>query len=223
MEKLGISTFLAFFTILLIISCASDDDLSPQSRLKTVGFLGTLPDGRTFGTEGIVTYNSRSTAANSAEGSFVYHLLSIEDTVRGITIRVELPRIKYSEEYGVPIDSVNGAEQIYNYPAVKEKLSIGEKVLLSSQNHDRTQAFGVLVLDQINYTGFTTSGTLDQTEGYLRVIDLVEGSETHPTLGSVKTLEVIFDVNVNLEPSDTNPNQAGKLEGTLRMKYREKQ
>ena len=228
MKKLNQQLVLAALSIALFINCESEDAVRPSAStsLESVGFVGILPNGGTFGSEGVVASNSLGVAASSADGTFLYHLLSIDDTMSGITIRLELPHLKYSDEFGVVNNDEERAEaaKTYDFPKVKNQLIVGEKLLLSSQEQNPAQAFRVLVIDQRNYHGFTSEGTLDQTGSYLTVLEQIEGTETHPTLGAVKSLEVVFGVKVNVAPSDTNPiQQTSALEGVLRMKYVEQE
>jgi hypothetical protein len=105
---------------------------------------------------------------------------------------------------------------------VKEKLSVGDKLILSSQHPDKSKTFRILMIDQKNFLFWTTEQNLDQTGSYIRVKQIFEGQETDPVLGNVKKMEVLFDVDVKLYSSDGSPKQPSKLKGLLRMKYLEK-
>ncbi len=188
--------------LLSICACTSDDqqDPQPQLTLESVGFSGTLPDGNAFGTENIEIKNGLGAASSSTDVSFIYQSLSILDPDAGIGIAIELPHVKYSDDYMLPDDPIiqKAAQTYYPYPVVKDKLSRGDKLLLSQQHPDVSSTFRLLVLDQKNYTGFTSEGSTNQSGSYLKVVELIEGTKTDPNLGSIKTLDVIFDVDVNL-------------------------
>ena len=211
-------SFLCIWLVLTISACNSDDQANPQLRLEAIGFSGTLPDGRTFGEKGVLSDNNLVSSASSAEGSYISHVLSVLDSTAGVSIEVELPYIKFSDNYNTPNDSIvdRAAKDYYPYPVVKEKLSVGNKFILSSQAPEPVNNFRVMVVDQKDYVAFTSEGT-DQDNSYLKVIELIEGTATDPDRGSVKTMEVVFDLDVKLY--EQSSGQSGKLTGLLRMKY----
>lgn len=229
-------SFLAFLSALLIILSACDkeeNETLKQLELESVGFTGTLPDGRAFGKIGIVATNEPATSSSTNDGSYVRHGLSILDPGTGINISIELPHLKYSNDFnaGYEEDSImegDGAttrqiaRKFYSYELVKEKLAVGDKFLVSLQKPYSTNTFRVQVNDNINYNNFICDAG-DQIGSYLKVIKLIEGTETDVILGNIKTLEVIFDIDVKLyhptEPKRTPPK---KLKGFLRMKYLQK-
>lgn len=184
-----------------------------------------MPDGRTFSEKEMISRNDLGSASSSADGSYVYHSLSILDSTAGISILVELPHVQYSDDYIVADDAIisEAARKYYPYQVIKEKLSVGDKFILSSQTTDLTRSFRVLVLDQKNYTGFSSEGVPDQAGSYLKVAELLESNETDPVLGNVNVLEVVFDLDIKLLPTDQADGQAKNLKGLLRMKYQQKQ
>ncbi|MBF9253538.1 hypothetical protein I2I11_09560 [Pontibacter sp. 172403-2] len=216
-------TFLFTWMTLTMSACNSDNEVEPQLQLETVGFSGTLPDGRAFSKQGVVSDNNLISSSSSVDGSFISHVLSVSDLTSGTSIIVELPYVKFSNDFGVANDSVlnHAATEYYPYQVVKEKLSVGDKLILSSQASDPKNSFRVQVIDQKNYSGFSSEGSLSQAGSYLKVIKVIEGTETEPILGNVKTLEVIFDLDVKLYSSGEGFNESGNLKGLLRMKYRE--
>jgi hypothetical protein len=223
MKRSFFSTLLLAGVLVFSSACTDTDQAEPLPQLETVGFAGSLPDGRTFGSEVTVSHGIVS-SSSSNQGSFISHIFSIEDSA-GISLKVELPYVKFSNAYLPPSESAD-LQQIINehYPlqVVKEKLSAGDKLILSSQHPDMSKAFRIQMADQRNYLAYTTEQHLDQGGSYLRVKQVLEGQETDPVLGTVKTIDITFDVDVKLYPSDWGTTQPGKLKGLLRMKYREK-
>lgn len=233
MKNRSLTTFLAALLMVFLFACDKEEqDVQKQLKLESIGFAGTLPDGRTFGKTGIVDRNGQASSSSTNEGSSITHVLSIFDSVAGIYIKVDLPHLKYSDGFnaGYEGDSIiegNGAttrkiaREFYPYQMVKEKLAVGSKLLISSQIPYSTNAFRVQVNDNINYHNFICDAG-DQTDSYLKVVELVEGTETDPTLGQVKTLEVVFELDVKMyHANEPRPTPPSKLKGLLRMKYRE--
>ena len=210
--------------VIFLFACDKDENGTQRKlKLQSVGFTGTLPDGWKFGTTGIIAQNGLGGAASSDDGSYIRHGLSIADTVVGFAITLELPQIKYSNDFITRNDLKPVARQYYSYNTVKEKLSVGNKLLLSRQNQDVTKCFRLQMWDEINYIGFTADYDSD-TASYLKVTDLIEGTEPDPVLGQVKILEVIFDLSVQVHqvyPIKSSIGAPVKVKGLLRMKYRE--
>lgn len=215
-------------TLLLVFLFACDKDKNgtqKQVELQSVGFTGTLPDGRTFSKTGIVATSGLSGGSMGIDSSYIeshiIHVLSVSDTVAGITLVIDLPHVNYRDENLSKKDLKAIARKYYPYQAVKEKLAVGNKILVNGQNPDYTKSFRFQVNDDINYNDFLSSGP-DQTGSYLKVTDLIESTEPDPVLGQVKTLEVIFDLDVKVYQavSQTAP-PSKKFKGILRVKYRE--
>lgn len=216
------------FTLLLIslLACTEkENDIQKQLELKSIGFVGTMPDGRTLNDQGLLATTEQTQSSSTTEGSHIAHILSVTDSVAGVTLRIELPRIKYSDNFirgdePGSLTTKQVAQEFYPYQKVKEKLSVGDKFILSAQTPDITKSFRVLWVDNIHYKGYTSESSYDQAKSYLKVKELIENTETDPLLGQVKSMEVIFDIDVQLysytEPATKQPE---KLKGLLRMKY----
>ena len=225
MNQLSLTRLLFAAMIVSFCACDSDNqsDVQPQLALKSIGFSGTMPDGRTFSEKDLVPHNALGSASSTADGSYIYHSLSLSDSAAGLSIVVELPHVQYSNEYIEANDAIirEAAIKYYPYTVVKEKLSVGDKFIVSSPTTDPTSSFRVLVTDQKNYTGFISEGAPDQDGSYLKVTELIESTETNATLGSVNVLEVVFDLAVKLFPTDQAAGQPETLKGLLRMKYQQ--
>ncbi len=84
-----------------------------------------------------------------------------------------------------------------------------------------TSGFGIQVHNNTNYTGFISQGP-NQSGSSLKITELIEGTEPDPVLGEVKTLEVIFDLDLKMyDVHSAVPKPPTKMKGLLRMKYRE--
>lgn len=215
--------FLAFSSLLItgICACTSEEPEASVESLDvmTGRFTGTLPDGRTLDKTGIVTTSSSGGMASSAEGSFIYHLLSVKDEESDVKIIVELPHVKYSNEY---LESWGEAfeqavREHYSYAVVKDKLTAGDKPILSMQNEDLTQAFRVLVADEEAFVTYVSQG-VDQTDSYLKIIDVVEATEMNDNQQQVNTLLVTFEMDVQLNEVNAQ-SDARRLTGLLTAKY----
>lgn len=221
---------LPLLSILLMVSlgaCDKEENDTPKRlKLEAIGFSGILPDGRTFCQTGIVASNWVGGSAGSADGSYILHGLTVTDTLTKISIHMDLPLVKYSNDYiagseGDGSELKRIARQYYPYQTVKEKLSVGNKILVSSQipNFD-TNSFRVQVVDNANYNDFLC--VEDQTGSYLKVTELIESTETDPVSGNVKTLKVTFDLDVKMvHARGPGPTLPTNLKGLLRMKYRQ--
>ena len=233
MKRSLLSALLLICALFSINACHSSDQDDPLPQLETIGFVGTLPDGRTFGTKAIQPSHGIVSTSSSDEGSYITHEFSILDSAGQIKLAVELPYVKFSDSFQHP-DSLGhpdskgtilykAIKEHYSYQVVKGKLSAGDKFVLSSQHPDKTNTFRIQMVDEKNYVFYTTEQMLDQKDSYLRVKQIIEREETDPILGKVKKIEVVFDVYVKLYathlPYNTSP---GKLKGLLRMKYLEK-
>jgi hypothetical protein len=214
-------------SLLLIVLCNACDilqkDKEEEPKLTTVGFQGTLPDNLSLKTASQVT-NGTTALSSTQDGSFVWHVLSIYDTSSKVRIEVELPWIKFSNNY-VKMDTITSqqlAKKYYPYSLVREKLNNGEKLITSDKNTNATQTFRVGVYDQKNWKGYTSEQTLNQTDSYIKVIDIQEGVSTDAVLGNVKTIEVTFDLNVKLYKFDTSVAYAGNIKGQVKLRYKEK-
>ncbi|WP_233507720.1 hypothetical protein [Adhaeribacter pallidiroseus] len=214
--------------VLFLFACDPAEDNSPKRlQIESIGFSGTLPEGMDFGKTGLVATNAVGGSANSQDGSFIYHGLVITDTLSNVSISMDLPQVKYSpafilghEDDGSELKQI--ARQYYAYDKVKQKLRMGDKILygFNTANAD-TSSFGIQIHNNTNYTGFVSQGP-NQTGSFLKVVELVEGTEPDPVLGSVKTLEVIFDLDIKMyDPQSAVPKPPTKMTGLLRMKYRE--
>ncbi len=157
----------------------------------------------------------------------ISHDLVVLDTVAGIKLSIELPYIQYSEQYHPyrenDQDSTGQlAKKYYPYPVVKEKLSLGDQRILSSQHPDNRTAFRLQMVDEKNYVSYTCESQLDQTGSYLKVKEITEGVEIDPVAGPVKKIEVLFELDVKLYASNWATTPAGRMKGLLRVKYLEK-
>jgi hypothetical protein len=227
MTRYVLSTLLLIWVLLSFNACNSAEEQDPLLQLETIGFIGTLPEGRTFGTNGILPSHGIIGSSSSVDGSYISHGFSILDSAAEISLMVELPYVKFSDSFNSFQESNDtirnkAVRDFYPYQIVKEKLSVGDKLILSSQHPDKSKTFRILMVDQKNYLFWTTEQNLDQTGSYIRVKQIFEGQETDPVLGNVKKMEVLFDVDVKLYSSDGSPKQPSKLKGLLRMKYLEK-
>jgi hypothetical protein len=221
-----LSTLLLKLMLLCINACTTDEH-PPLPKLETIGFSGTLPDGRTFGTTAIEPSNGIVASSSSEDGSYISHVFSILDPAEGISLMVELPYIKYSDSYhsyqeGNDSITQQAIKEYYPYQVVKEKLSVGHKFILSSQYPDKTNSFRIQMVDEKTYLAYTTEHMLDQNGSYLKVKQIIEGMETDPVLGKVKKIEVVFEVDAKLYSYNKPSAQPKKLKGLLRMKYLEK-
>ncbi len=144
--------------------------------------------------------------------------LSITNTIRQGEARNDF--IDFTKVEGTV--TTNAVKTYYPISLVKEKLALGEKSILSSTTEDPTEAFRILVLNDQNITSFTTELGFDQTGSSFRVIDLEEGVENDPDLGSIQTLIVTFDVNIKLYKNDMPFEYAGDFSGLLKMKFKDK-
>lgn len=207
---------------LLLSACHTDDSVEASLPAEAGGFSGTLPGGLSLNPASVVSTNGVVTSANSVDGSFVSHLLDVRDTTTNISISLELPYVQYSEAF-IRADSADVARAVaeyYSYEVVKDKLSVGEKQILAPPAHDITSSFAVHVTDSRRYFSFITFG-VEQPDSYLRVRELTEGVETDSTGAEVRTLEVVIDLSVKVS-READASQPERLEGTLRMKYRER-
>lgn len=222
-----LKSFLYTLFFVIFVSCdKKNQDPEPELKLEKIGFLGTLPDGKTISEANLVATTELTSSSSTNEGSHITHILSITDPAAGISLKVELPRVKYSNNFisGTEGDGAamkQKAREFYPYAKVKEMLVIDNKPILSSQSPDITNSFRLLLIDQKNFKGYTTEGTQNQGGSILKVKELLEGTETDAALGQVKTLEVLFEVDAKLYPSDPATSQTGNLKGLLRMKFTE--
>lgn len=211
-------------TFMIFSSCIDQEEtISNSEILKSVGFKGTLPDGKIIGTPNFITTNG--VTATTGGGSFLTHSLSLFDRNSDINIIIELPYLKISET-SIDLQNIDFqtlSKEKYPISKVKEVLALGNKKVLSSENPDLTKSFRVQVYDQNSFVGYLTDNYLEQSVGILRVTDLIEGEENDPQLGPVKYLEVIFELDVDLYKfNQENYTFSGKIAGLARMKFQEK-
>lgn len=223
MKTRKFTQLLAAFLVVLLFACDKDENNAPKRlKLESIGFSGTLPEGLAFGTTGIEADNQISGIFSLIYGSFVWHKLSVSDTASGITIRIDLPQLKYSNEYLPKTELFATAQKYYPFQLIKEKLAIGNKLLALTSNPDITNGFRVQIADAINHVHYISDNGYDQTGSYLNVINLIEGTDSIPAVGQVKTLQVTFDVDVKVyQTGITNSPSPQKFKGILKMKYRE--
>ncbi|MDO9551228.1 hypothetical protein [Rhodonellum sp.] len=209
----------------LLMGCASDEESTPKIQLSEVGFVGSLPDGRNFGSKGIKTSNSTGLSAelySSRAAAYVYHGLTIRDAISGIDIYLQLPKTKFKEDFGIQdLDQKGIANEFYPYDKVKEILAIGNKNIPFEEGDSWEDNFYIAVLDQRNYNGYTLLPGLLDAGNFLKIIHLIEGTEENAAGENIRTIEVIFDMDVKLRSNDAGLEQQGNLKGQLRMKYRE--
>lgn len=216
--------FLLIFSFLM--GCESKEESNPKIQLTEVGFVGALPDGRNFGSTEIKTSNAPGLSSialhSSMAASFVHHGLTIRDDVSGIDIYAQIPRVKFKDDFGIQdVDAKEIANVFYPYDKVKEILAVGNKNIPFEATDSWEDNFYLTVLDQRNYNGYTlVPGQLD-AGNFLKVIQLIEGTEKNAAGENIRTLEVIFDVDVKLLSTDAGLEPQGNLKGQLKMKYRE--
>ena len=222
---------LPFYGTLLVVfvgACDTDDQQAVWPQLNTNAgiFEGLLPDGRSIDKTGILVSNDLGGSASSLEGSYVYHSLSLSlvDNESDVNIVLELPYVKFSDDF-LALDEASvtqAAREHYAYAVVKDKLSMGDKTILSLQDSDVTNAFRVTVQDQNGFNGFMSDGGMDQTGSYLKVVEVVESTEIDPNRGEVQTLLVTFDADVKLYSIAQTTGDPTHLKGKLTMKYQQK-
>ena len=105
---------------------------------------------------------------------------------------------------------------------MKEKLSLGDKWIISSQHPDKRIAFRLQVVDEKNYEAYTSESQLDQTGSYLKVKQLTKGFEIEPVVGQVRAIEILLELDVKLCSANRPTEPPGRMKGLLRVKYLEK-
>ena len=217
------TTFLlALFFAVLMFSCQNDQEPDNNLTLDEIGFVGTLPNGFQFSVNDIRAANTPGLAGNSNFGGFIHHDFGIMDAASGISISMTLPGKKFQESAQVTnLDAYSVANTHYGYDLVKAQLAVGDKKIRSSASDPYASSYYITVLDQRNYNGYTLRQDQLDGDNYLRVLELKEGTFTNALGQNVRTLEVLFDVNVKLFASDEKLPPNGTLKGLLRMRYRE--
>ena len=228
LKRVFLSALLLSWVLLAMHACRSDDSQDPLHQLETVGCTGSLPFGRTFDKATSVANQGLHFSSSTIDGSFISHHLAVLDTTAGITLAIELPYIQYSEHYQQyseqdPPDSINQvAKQYYSHSVVKEKLSLGDKWIISSQHPDKRIAFRLQVVDEKNYEAYTSESQLDQTGSYLKVKQHTNGFEIEPVDGQVRAIEILLELDVKLCSANRPTEPPGRMKGLLRVKYLEK-
>ncbi|RDC66204.1 hypothetical protein [Adhaeribacter pallidiroseus] len=224
MKNRKFTQLLTTLIVVLLFGCAKDPEgTQRQMQLQSVGYTGTMPNGWQFGKTNIIANNSVKGPSAPQDGSYILHSFTVADTLNGYSIIVELPLIKYSNDYIADTDLPAAVKSYYPYDRVKEKLAVGNKILLSMLHRDVTTGFRLQMRDDKNYSFYGADYAQDATS-YLKITELIEGTEPDPVLGQVKTLEVIFEINAlmtRIYPAEPGLNPAAPVKGLLRMKYRE--
>lgn len=224
MKNKKFTSLLAALIVMFLFACDKEENGTPkQVELQSVGFTGTLPGNQTFGDKNILSSNHVSGIADSVGGAaYLNHYLNIRDSVAGINIQIILPLMKYSNDFNPETDDlIKEARVHYSYQEVKNLLSPGNKPILSQQEPDTKKGLTINVGDKKSVNGYSTVPPFDQDGSQLKVIQIIEGTETDPSRGQVKTLNITLEVDVKLYPNDANYNRPEKFKGILRMKYRE--
>jgi hypothetical protein len=200
------------------------DPVVPNSEIITsVGFQGTLPEGRTFGSTNLKAGNGLTGLTNVS--SYLTHSLTLLDQDSKQNIVIDLPFVKFNDSQ-VSLQNLDLqpiARNVYSLQKVKETLSVGEKEIQTTSNSNVPDAFRVQLYDQENYIGYTSENLNTQSGDFLRVTELFEGEEVHPELGPVNFIEVIFEMEVTMFKFSEEGNvDSGKISGLLRMRFREK-
>ena len=214
------STFFRYALGLCLLFSACHTDDSVEASGPAAGFSGTLPGDLSINPTTVTSIQGLVSSANSVDGSFVSHYLETRDT-SGVGIALELPYVQYSEAYAArdSAEVAQAAAEYYSYGLVKDQLSVGEKPILASPADDPTSSFAVHVTDNRRYFSYTAYGA-EQSGSYLRVRELIEGVETDPVRGDVRTLVAVIDLRVNVSLNvDNGYGPPERLEGTLRLKY----
>lgn len=221
-----------FFTFLvlgvLINACDIIEKDGAEPELKEVGFLGTMPhDSIKVSGKLVTATNNEVLMASSGSGTFVSRILYLNESSSQISIEMQLPFVKSDNNVVTFGEDPQSAQQLkeyvnqkYTFETLKNILSKGDKII--SPNDDLTQPFRLGIVFQKYYKSFYSTG--NQSGSTFKVIDLIEGSENDPQLGNLKTLDVLFDVDVKMYYFDSpTPNQSvGNIKGLLKMKFKER-
>jgi hypothetical protein len=229
MRKLNL--FICILVLLGLISACDiieKDGGEPEPELQEIGFLGTMPnDSIKISGKLVTATNSEVSMASSGNGTVVSRILNLNESNSQTTLELQLPFIKtdnevvtFGEGSQVATKLKEYVNQKYTFDILKNVLSKGDKNINPSD--DLTQSFRLGIVFQKYYKAFYTNG--NQTGSIFKVKELIEGSENDPNLGTLKTLEVVFDVDVKMYSFDIpNPSQnVGNMKGLLRMKFKEK-
>ncbi|MDX2303187.1 MAG: hypothetical protein NW226_10325 [Microscillaceae bacterium] len=215
-----------FFVFLMLYFTSCDileNDTEPEVQLTELGFLGTMPvDTISFLSNNLKIENGGTVTGISGVGTFVSVALGLRDTISQISISIELPEIK-TENDTINLGGEQPAEnspvtayinQKYPYETVKNMLSLGDKPIRG----DQINGFRLGIVFQNFFRGFYSDG--NQEDNYLKVVDLDEDTETNANNETVRTLEVTFDVKINMfDPFSNSSDPVGEIKGLLRMKY----
>lgn len=226
MKKSFILLVIVVLFPLFISSCDSEEEEQPMLLLGNVGFEGTLPDGRTFGTTDIRSANGTGSSGVNSKYSG-RHQLSIRTFDHKWTLSIETPSKNFPDTppFGesVPREVIHDYFNThYPYEDVLNAFLSEKSKAKADVNYTSFEQIRVQLSNMEKYFAYMPDAFFPLKGGKVRVLEVNEGIKKNEANEDVRSIEVTIEFDLPMKASDpTIEIQEGNLKGVGRFRYRE--
>lgn len=213
--------------ILVLAGCDPKTDADPQPTLIFGSFEGTLPNGYEIDATTLKTANGVVGSTTSSGPYLGRHILSLRDSDSGWNLSLELPPVAFTiappgGELSDPDPIYDRFREEYSYELVKERLLEEKQKANADAEYSSISLMRLSLNNQLEYYAYLHDHLTPAQAGKLRVMEVVEGTEIDQQGQSVRKIEVLVEMELNMKATNEEVSpQQGVLTGLARFKYRE--